>query len=56
MKLSPYLAALLLLSASGAAYGAMECKFYNGDTRQIMSPAFSQSLPFTLGANRHAAG
>ncbi len=38
MKLSPYLAALLLLSASGAAYGAMECKFYNGDTRQIMSP------------------
>ncbi|MBJ4025699.1 fimbrial protein StkG, partial [Salmonella enterica subsp. enterica serovar Derby] len=46
MKLSPYLAALLLLSASGAAYGAMECKFYNGDTRQIMSPGVQPIITF----------
>ncbi|EAA7748731.1 fimbrial protein StkG [Salmonella enterica subsp. enterica serovar Virchow] len=46
MKLSPYLAALLLLSASGTAYGAMECKFYNGDTRQIMSPGVQPIITF----------
>ncbi|WP_447558980.1 hypothetical protein, partial [Staphylococcus aureus] len=46
MKLFPYLAALLLLSASGVAYGALECKFYNGDTRQIMSPGVQPIITF----------
>lgn len=38
MKLSPLWTVLLLWAASGAAHAALECKFYNGDTRQIMSP------------------
>lgn len=38
MKLSPLWTVLLLWAASSAAYAAKECKFYNGDTRQIMSP------------------
>lgn len=38
MKLSPLWTVLLLWAASGAAHAALECKFYNGDTREIMSP------------------
>lgn len=38
MKLSPLWVVLFLWATSGVAYAAKECKFYNGDTRQIMSP------------------
>lgn len=48
MKLSPLWVVLFLWATSGAAYAAKECKFYNGDTRQIMSPAHSRSLRSSL--------
>lgn len=46
MKLSPHLAALLLLGASGAAYADQECKFYNDTTREIMSPGTAPTITF----------